>query len=166
MHWWFWPSVIIMFVFFVIFANTDNTTTLEVRRNENVEIQTESQAEINLPDDKKKLYEIVKNRIEDKFTFTDIDGIDIHSDAGTEKEDDYIIIVHLTWNQKNDGEMSKKVLSLYSEDLAATLGENDFQCKATEIAIFWNVPYLNANAKCSYVRSGNGFIESDMMWEF
>lgn len=92
-----------------------------------------------------------------------MDSITINDDYGTDAEDDYIALVNLKWTVKNNGQMSKKVLKMYSEDLAATVA---IECpNIQEIAIFWTVPYLNANAKCSYERKGNGMYEMDMYWD-
>ena len=65
-----------------------------------------------------------------------------------------------------DGEIflpyAKEMLKMYSDDLAATLAnEND---TVQEIAIFWTVPYLNDTAKCSYERVPDGFVVMDEMW--
>ena len=50
---------------------------------------------------------------------TQIDRITINDDLGTETDGDYIALVYLTWNQKNTGKTSKKMLEMYSSDLAA-----------------------------------------------
>lgn len=107
----------------------------------------------------------IRQRISDEYTFTDIDSIRINENLGTDDvDDDYIALVDLTWTQMNKGPTSKKMLSMYSEDLAAYIGE---ECpNVQEIAIFWTVPYLdNANAKCAYERKGEGMYEMDMMWD-
>lgn len=104
----------------------------------------------------------IRDRIKSKFNNTDIREIRINENAATEAEDDYIVLVDLTWTQKNSGKTSKQMLSMYSEDLAATVGN---ECpNVQEIAIFWEVPYLSDNAKCAYERKGNGMYEMDMVW--
>ena len=57
--------------------------------------------------------------------------------------------------------MSKEMLRMYSDDLAATLAEKNDTVK--EIAIFWTVPYLNDRAQCSYERVTNGFAMMDLI---
>ena len=105
---------------------------------------------------------ILRDRISDQYSNTVIDSITINDNAGTSEDGDYIALVNLTWNVKNSGATSKKMLQMYSDDLAATLAnEND---TVQEIAIFWKVPYLNDNAKCSYERKSGGFAYMDMMW--
>lgn len=68
---------------------------------------------------------------------TQIDRITINDDLGTEADGDYIALVYLTWNQKNTGKTSKKMLEMYPSYLAATLGEQNRS--VNEIAIFWTV---------------------------
>lgn len=93
---------------------------------------------------------------------TQIDRITINNDLGTDADGDYIALVYLTWDQTNTGTTSKKILKMYSSDLAATLAKQN--SSVNEIAIFWTVPYLNDTAKCSYKRNGGGFVEMDMAW--
>lgn len=64
---------------------------------------------------------------------TQIDRITINDDFGTEADGDDIALVYLTWNQKNTGKTSKKMLEMYLSDLAATLGEQN--SSVNEIAI-------------------------------
>lgn len=109
-----------------------------------------------------KIEKILTDRITEQYTMTQIDRITINDDLGTEADGDYIALVYLTWDQKNTGKTSKKMLEMYSSDLAATLGEQN--SSVNEIAIFWTVPYLNDTAKCSYQRNGDGFVEMDMAW--
>lgn len=109
-----------------------------------------------------EIEKILTDRITEQYTMTQIDSITINDDLGTDADGDYIALVYLTWNQKNTGKTSKKMLEMYSSDLAATLAENN--SSVNEIAIFWTVPYLNDTAKCNYQRNGNGFAEMDMAW--
>ena len=79
---------------------------------------------------------------------------------GTDADGDYIALVYLTWDQKNTGKTSKKMLEMYSSDLAATLAKQN--SSVNEIAIFWTVPHLNDTAKCSYKRNGGSL--SKWIW--
>ena len=111
--------------------------------------------------EKEQIEKILTERIEEYHNSV-IDRITINDDLGTEDENDYIALVYLTWNTKNSGKLSKEMLKMYSDDLAATLAnEND---TVQEIAIFWTVPYLNDTAKCSYERVPDGFVVMDEMW--
>lgn len=104
----------------------------------------------------------IRARINSQYTFTSVDSISINEDLGTEAEGDYIALVNLTWSQKNSGSLSKKVLDMYSSDLAATVAE---ECpEVQEIAIFWTVPYLKSEAKCSYERRDGHMYKTDESW--
>ena len=132
--------------------DTEVTTTRAASAAETPVVLTETQ----------EIEKILTDRITEQYTMTQIDRITINDDLGTEADGDYIALVYLTWNQKNTGTTSKKMLEMYSSDLAATLGEQNSY--VNEIAIFWTVPYLNDTAKCSYQRNGDGFVEMDMAW--
>lgn len=132
--------------------DTEVTTTRAASAAETPVVLTETQ----------KIEKILTDRITEQYTMTQIDRITINDDLGTEADGDYIALVYLTWDQKNTGKTSKKMLEMYSSDLAATLGEQN--SSVNEIAIFWAVPYLNDTAKCSYQRNGDGFVEMDMAW--
>lgn len=112
--------------------------------------------------EKEQIEKILRDRISEEYRSTDIERITINDDLGTDADGDYIALVYLTWNVKNSGKMSKEMLQLYSSDLAATLADQNETVNS--IGIFWTVPYLNDNAKCSYERVSNGFVEYDMMW--
>ena len=132
--------------------DTEVTTTRAASAAETPVVLTETQ----------KIEKILTDRITEQYTMTQIDRITINDDLGTEADGDYIALVYLTWDQKNTGKTSKKMLEMYSSDLAATLGEQN--SSVNEIAIFWTVPYLNDTSKFSYQRYGDGFVEMDIAW--
>ena len=69
-------------------------------------------------------------------------------------------MVYLTWDQKNSGNTSKKMLDLYSSDMAARM--YDDMPEIQELAVFWTVPYLNnGSAKISFERSNSGMKYTD-----
>lgn len=104
----------------------------------------------------KDIEKTIKDRVSDEYRGTVIKKIDINENLGTDDEDDYIVLIHLKWDVKNKPKMTRKMLEMYSDDLAATLAKHT---NITEITIFWEVPYhLEGNnvAKMSYSRSGDG----------
>lgn len=113
---------------------------------------------------KDKIREVIEDRIFEEYDQTRVDHVSINEDLGTKKDGDYIALVYLIWNVKNSGSMSKRMISMYSEDLAATVGK---ECSnVQEITIFWTVPYLDdASAKCSYERKSGGMYETDTMFD-
>jgi hypothetical protein len=75
-----------------------------------------------------------------------------------------VALVYLVWNVKNMAGTSKEMLSMYSSDLAAYAYEN---CAAVqEICIFWEVPYLEGNAKVTYEKTDNGMMKTDEIYLF
>ena len=102
----------------------------------------------------------IESRISAQYTKTDITEITINENAGTETLDDYIALVHLTWNVQNSKDTSEKMLSMYSNDLAAYLAE---ECpNVSEVTIFWEVPYLTTNtSKWSFERNGENMYLTD-----
>lgn len=87
------------------------------------------------------------------YDYTTVDSITINDDAGTDTPDDYIALVNLTWSQKNSQETTKKMLDMYSQDMAARIYKDSSSVQ--EICIFWTIPYLNASA--------NGVLNADLM---
>lgn len=99
-----------------------------------------------------------------KYLDTKIDDITVNPDFGTEKNDDYVVLVRLTWNVKNSSEQSKKMLEMYSEDMAARMYQD--LPEVQELAVFWTVPYLNnGNAKISFERVSGGMRYSDKVFD-
>ena len=99
-----------------------------------------------------------------KYLDTKIDDITVNPDLGTEKNDDYVVLVRLTWNVKNSSEQSKKMLEMYSEDMAARMYQD--LPEVQELAVFWTVPYLNnGNAKISFERANGGMRYSDKVFD-
>ncbi len=114
---------------------------------------------------KNKIKEVIEDRVFQEYDQTRVDHISINEDLGTKKDGDYVALVYLIWNVKNSASLSRQVISMYSEDLAALVGK---KCSnVQEIAIFWTIPYLDdATAKCSYERKGKGMYEMDTVFGF
>lgn len=106
---------------------------------------------------KKSKKELIEDSIIDRIYEYDnisLDYITINEDLGTKKKGDYIALVYLEWHMNVDWSLTKKVLSMYSKDLATCTFKKEKNVQ--EIAIFWSVPELNYNfGKVSYERKGN-----------
>ncbi len=110
--------------------------------------------------EKEKVEKKVKEYIDENYTYTELDSITLNENLGTDDDEDYIAMVYLTWNQKNSGNTSKKMLDLYSSDMAARM--YDDMPEIQELAVFWTVPYLNnGSAKISFERSNSGMKYTD-----
>lgn len=130
---------------------------------EAVAAETVKPAEPATPED--VLTEYITARITEHYPRTDIDKITINEDGGTEEEGDYVALAYLTWNAKNKPEMTKQMLQMYSDDLAASLAIDHSEVQA--MAVFWEVPYLNAGtSKWSYTRKDGGMYMDDRVLGF
>lgn len=164
--WWFWIIIVLVIIGLIGGGGEKETKPIET---DSIEVTTAPETVAEEPttepvvlSEKEQIEKVLNDRIIEKYTYTDIDSITINDNLGTDEEGDYVALVYLTWNVKNSGKTSKEMLKMYSADLAATLAEQNETVK--ELAIFWTVPYLNDNAKCSYERLPNGFTEMDMAW--
>ena len=150
-HWWVWAVVVIILLSLV-------------GRGISMIIEEPKAAKNELSSPQETIKKAIKDHIEEEYTFTEITSIAINEDLGIDLEGDYIASVYLTWRQQNSGKTSKDVLSLYSDDLAATIAE---QCKnVQELTVYWTVPYLSyGNAKCAYERKNGKMYRMDMIWD-
>ena len=141
---------------------SDSTDEQQTNVSDSTDEQQTENEEPSSPQD--IIEKTIRDRIEEKYTYSEIDEITINDNLGTDTPDDYIALVNITWTQKNSGKTSKEVLKMYSDDLAATLAQH---CEnVQELAVFWTVPYLNnASAKCSYERKDGGMYVMDLVWD-
>lgn len=110
---------------------------------------------------KQDIEEAARQIIADNFTATDVDRVTVNEDYGTDADDDYILLVYLTWNVQNSVKMTNKVLAMYSEDFSARIGESLENVQ--EVALFWTVPYYSetsTSVKYAYERRGDGMYET------
>ncbi len=112
------------------------------------------------PEDKIK--DKVKQYVKD-YNGTDINDITVNPNLGTEKDGDYVVLVRLTWNVKNNGKLSREMLEMYSSDMAARMYKD--LPEAQELAVFWTVPYLNGQAKVSFERANGGMAFTDKVFD-
>ena len=105
----------------------------------------------------------IKEYVGTHYANTNINSITVNEDLGTDKEDDYVVLVNLTWNVKNSGKTSKEMLDMYSSDMAARMYED--LPEAQELCIFWTVPYLNGKAKISFERANGGMKYTDKIFD-
>ena len=98
------------------------------------------------------------------YNGTSINNITVNPDLGTDKEDDYVALVTLTWNVKNRGKTSREMLDMYSSDMAARMYQD--LPEVQELAVFWTVPYLNnGKAKISFERANGGMKYTDKVFD-
>ncbi len=101
--------------------------------------------------------------VKEKYDKTDVDRITLNKNLGTEDNDqDYVALVYLTWNVKNGADMTKRMMAMYSEDLAARTATNI--PNISELCVFWTIPYYDENdtsVKYSYERRDSGMYQTD-----
>jgi len=108
----------------------------------------------------------IRNKIEglvnEHLKNVSIEDVEVNQDLGNDKKDQYIALVHLSFDLKNSSATTKKMIELYSEDLAARLAEEDRSI--SELSVFWKAPYIDEDetlAKFSYKRSGEKMVTSE-----
>ncbi len=71
-----------------------------------------------------------------------------------------IMKMYLTWKTENGKDQTKKMLEMYSDDMAATLHEAYRNIPIDQFVVFWKVPYIlkNGNAAKYYYTSKGDFI--------
>ena len=106
----------------------------------------------------------IKSYINANYTKTILDDLTVNDDLGTDADGDYVVLVNLTWNQKNTGKTSQEMLDMYSSDMAARIYQD--MPEVQELCIFWTVPYLNdGTAKISFERKDNGMAYMDKVFD-
>ncbi len=141
------------------FREEDEDTDAAKEEAESIQNQYDTTDE-----EKAKVQAQIQKYIDDNYTYTKITKVEVNPNLGTDKEDDYIVLVYLTWDQKNKPATSKEMLNLYSSDMAARVYEN--LPEVQELVIFWTVPYLNnGQAKLSFERTNNGMKYSDTVFD-
>lgn len=103
----------------------------------------------------------VSSRIKE-YTRTTISDVVANQDVSTTDPDDFILQVFLKWDVKNGTDNTKKMIEMYGDDMAVTLGETYSDAK--EIYIFWYVPFLvekGTAAKFEYKNVSNGVLIID-----
>lgn len=106
----------------------------------------------------------IKSYINANYTNTILDDLTVNDDLGTDADGDYVVLVNLTWNQKNTGKTSQEMLDMYSSDMAARIYQD--MPEVQELCIFWTVPYLNdGTAKISFEKKDNGMAYMDKVFD-
>ena len=151
-----------------ITAETDYTNTTFREDDENSASSEEAESILDqyasADEETQKVAKKIQEYIDANYTYTTLDKITVNPNLGTDKEDDYIALVYLTWDQMNKGDTSKKMLDMYSSDMAVHVYED--MPEIQELAVFWTVPYLNnGSAKISFERKSNGMAYTDTVFD-
>ncbi|MCR4704508.1 MAG: hypothetical protein K5641_00435 [Lachnospiraceae bacterium] len=118
----------------------------------------------NADEETRKVAKWVDDYVKENYTYTDIDNISVNPNLGTNDENDYILLVYLTWNQKNKADTTKKMIDMYSSDMAVRVYQDIPEI--SEMSLFWTVPYLNnGNAKISFEKADGGMKYTDTVYD-
>lgn len=141
------------------------TTLIESRETKDTEKTVESEVTENTEiSEYDKVKTQIKSYINANYTNTILDDLTVNDDLGTDADGDYVVLVNLTWNQKNTGKTSQEMLDMYSSDMAARIYQD--MPEVQELCIFWTVPYLNdGTAKISFERKDNGMAYMDKVFD-
>lgn len=98
----------------------------------------------------------------EKYAGSEIVKIDVNENLGA-NDGSYLVLVHMAYPRANSAEMSLKMVTMYSEDLAANLAS---ESDVSDVTVFWEVPrFLEGRnaAKFTYKRAGDGMVLDDEM---
>lgn len=105
---------------------------------------------------KKTANSVIKKELGDQVTNTTLDSLQVNENLGTDSNKDVIVLTNLSWSTKNSEKMTKEMLKMYSDHLAAKLAPE--LAEDSEIALFWKAKYTGLDIKHSYyIKSGNAY---------
>lgn len=89
------------------------------------------------------------------------DRVTINSNLGTDSGGDFIALVYMTYPDKTDPKTDMNNISVASVTISTAI--EDTCPEAVELAVFWELPEYDANAKFSFVMGEKGFDFGDIM---
>lgn len=131
---------------------------------EETEKEQTAQPQQSTMTEQKKIENSARAICAENYKSTTVSNITVNENLGTDAEDDYILLVDLTWDVKNSKDTTKKMLAMYSQDFAARVG-TDLQ-NVSEVTVFWKVPHYSKTdnvVKYTYTRKDNGMYQTDAM---
>lgn len=102
---------------------------------------------------------IVKAKVKADYDSTSFNEISVNKDMG--EGEGYIVLAHLSFDRKNRANTAKDMISMYAQDLGASLAD---QPDINEVTVFFEVPYLKEGDniyKLNMQRSGDGMAIKD-----
>ncbi|MGG4200756.1 hypothetical protein [Peribacillus frigoritolerans] len=132
---------------------TNSTPTNEATQVEESHEEEVKEKEIELTREE-KIKETAKDIIEKNYNQTTVEELEVNQNLGL-NDGSYIVLPYLKWDAMNNSKRTKRLIEMYSDDLAANLAkEGDI----SEITVFWEVPYhLEGKnvAKFTYTKNGD-----------
>lgn len=95
---------------------------------------------------------------------TSVKEIKVNQHMGTDDPDDFLVLIHLSFDAKNTVKTTRDMLDLYNNEIGARLADVD---RVSELTIFWEVPYLaDGNiAKANLVKVDAGMAFEDVWFD-
>lgn len=102
-------SSVLIFILMLSFTGCGNNEKSEKPVSEVKKVETKNEPSMPESEDT-KVANKVKEYVNEHYSNTKIESITVNPNLGTEKNDDYVVLVRLIWNVQNSGETSKKML--------------------------------------------------------
>lgn len=157
--WWVWAIIVLGIVGIVLSPSEEEMAEMEKKNA--IEVTAKPKVEKKEEKPKVRTEEIkgkVKNVVKDFNSSVSIKKIEINDHVGTEKSEDYIALVYLSFDQKNKKDTTNNLIEMYNNELGAQLAK---QKDVESLVIFWEVPYhlSSGNAvKATLKRNGEEMV--------
>ncbi|PDM37829.1 hypothetical protein CMV37_11975 [Bacillus cereus] len=87
---------------------------------------------------------------------TSIKKIEVNEHAGTDNPDDYILLLHLSFDTKNTKQTTKEMIEDHNNEIGVKVAKE--LKNVQEVAVFWEAPYIKKGdniVKANLERSGD-----------
>lgn len=122
----------------------------------NIENNIEETQDVNTEGIKQIVDSIINKEVGNTVKNTKVDSIRVNENAGTDKDDDVIVLIDLSWSTKNLEKTTREILKMYSDHIATKLASS--LADESELAFFWDANYSGLSIKHSYqIKSGNAY---------
>lgn len=134
------------------YSDSEHDTVYDYKTGEVIQEGTPFEAPANISSGS-MIQSSIRSHVEKEYKDTKVESITVNNDS--------IALIHLTWDTKNTEETTKKMLRMYSDDLAATMSAK--YDNLTEIAVFWKSTYLSKDYKWHYAcKDGKALMDDSM----
>ncbi|MDA1690224.1 MULTISPECIES: hypothetical protein [Bacillus] len=147
--WWVW--LIAIFVLFIMIGACSNKDK-DKKTSEPTKTETKKSDSSN-PKDK------ITNEAESiakGLMGTSIKKIEVNEHAGTDNPDDYILLLHLSFDTKNTKQTTKEMIEDHNNEIGVKVAKE--LKNVQEVAVFWEAPYIKKGdniVKANLERSGD-----------
>lgn len=156
--------IILLSLFTLAACGTKDSASVEEKQADSEKKEEESSQSKKELTREEEITNLVTERVENEYNSTSITDIRVNEDLG--EGEGYIVLVDLSFDQKNKANTAKDMIEMYGTDLAAYLGEKTKDIN--EVVTFWQAPYLqeddNNIAKIATERVKAGMAITDEMF--